>query len=242
MIVDIEQLVPNGTINGNGNDNDNDNELRFDETDYYFLENGREIFVIIEPERYDVTDCTWNGLRTLFFIREFYFYKEYDMSFRAFVNTMLDDYENVEMFHYLTQADVDSIFDALFDGNGVPTKWYYDIITFFLNYWYDIKRGYYDLQEKYASITEWFKSDFGVWKIRIPYKDIFGVEHTIKFDVDFKIVAPVLLGIMGTYFGYLYMKSYAIERGEVEAKAIAPIGEQIKKVEKSVKKKLKKVI
>lgn len=225
MIIDIEELVPNGITNGiydngNGDDPYTDNELRFDETDFYFLENGREILVIIEPERYDVSDCTWNGLKTLLFIRWFYFYKEVDMSFKAFCNTMLDDWENVEMFSYLTQGDVDSIWDALFNAKGIPTKWYYDIITFFLNYWYDIKRWFYGLQEKY---TAWWDK-YVDWEKTI-YLDLGAFGKYKLFTISAEGIAwvfgGILIFILITLLGYLgfqFTKSYAIEKGKIKAR------------------------
>ncbi|MHA1292226.1 MAG: hypothetical protein ACTSQJ_06110 [Promethearchaeota archaeon] len=192
------------------------------------MENGREILVIIEPERYDVSDTTFYGLSLLLFLRESYFLwgRDIEPEFKYWCKTYIENWQIENPDYQIPKSDVHSIYMTL--GITELDKWKYDI-----------KEWWNDLCD---DISEWWISDFGVWKIRIPYKDLLGIEHTIKFDIDFKIIAPILLGIIGIYFGYLFTKSYAIERGVVEAKAIAPIGKQIKKIEKGVKKKVKKVM
>lgn len=231
-----------------------DNELRFDETDYYFLENGREILVIIEPERYDVSEVSYLGLEVLFMFRFVYVEAVLNnpylphLEFRYLVKKYIDDFSDNPVVRDLTPKDIDSIYDALKVGS--ISEIFYDLSLFFRQLllkiqgffrmsYHDIRIWFRDLKENIQKLLDWRKEyciDFTIFGINFKI-DIFTITGIyIAWMMGIAIVAFI------GYFGYIYLESFVIERGVVEARATAPIGKQIKKAEKSVKKKLKKVI
>lgn len=64
-------FVPNG-YNGNGNGEPEPPTTRLPATSFYYLEDGREIFVVA-PEVFDVTEVSLANLEVLFYLRIVYF-------------------------------------------------------------------------------------------------------------------------------------------------------------------------
>lgn len=205
------------------------NRTRFPATDYYFMRNGREILVVIDKE-YDVSDITVYGLAVLLDLRLSYVYNpEYKLkTFPDFIKKCIFDVRYSPVSINLSEVDTHSIFDAL----GIP----YTPITHYAGlFWLKIKtffQNIYNKIEKYISqskaewkddwrkITEWEK------RIEFCYKDLLGNTQCIHlFTITGAHIFWILIVILITailagvgFFGFVFAKSYATEKGAVVAR------------------------
>jgi len=214
MIIDIEQLVPNGiTINGNGNDDDN--ELRFEPT-----------IIIVDGIEYDVSDLSDLALLTFTVQGNLYEISDKSISFKSWMIRFLERYIGTE--GGIPMSDVYAIYDVI-GVNSLKFKIYdfiAQIVKKIKEFWLEhitkplSKTWWYDI--KIPLMNWWY--EFRDWEKTI-YLDLGALGKYKLFTITSKGIAwvvgiVIIIGLIAifSYLGYTYSVAYVGEKAIIKAR------------------------